>query len=94
MREINLQEDIEEAKEMYMELKDVEHILTVTTKQKLKPCEGLCINLPTGKPALQFITYKDIEVSTITKDNRVKLEVTFDDPFINREAHAQGKHNS
>jgi hypothetical protein len=56
--------------------------VTTRTNQKLKPCEGLCVRLPNGKPALQFITYKGIEVSTITRDNQVKIEVVFDEPFI------------
>ena len=54
--------------------------------QKLKPAEGLCISLPNGKPALQFISYKDCTVTTETVDNCVKLIVEFDEPFIRRRA--------
>jgi hypothetical protein len=52
------------------------------SKTKLKPAEGLCINLPNGKPALQFIAYKNVTVTTIDKDRRVKCIVEFDEPFI------------
>ena len=54
----------------------------IISEQRLKPAEGLCISLPTGKPALQFITYKEIVVTTIKKGNRVKLEVEFMEAFI------------
>ena len=54
--------------------------------QKLKPAEGLCISLPNGKPALQFIAYKNTTVTTESVDNRVKLIVEFDEPFIQRRA--------
>ena len=54
----------------------------MTTVQKIKPAEGLCIMLPNGSPALQFITYKDITVTTNTEGNRVTLTVEFDEPFI------------
>ena len=53
-----------------------------TSKQHLKACEGLCIKLPNGKPALQFIAYKGVTVETETKDGWVKLRVEFDEPFI------------
>jgi len=50
--------------------------------QLLKPAEGLCISLPNGKPALQFIAYKECIVTTIKVGNNVKLEVEFKEPFI------------
>lgn len=58
----------------------------MVSEQKLKPAEGLCISLPNGKPALQFISYKDCTVYTIREGNHVKLEVEFDEPFIQRRA--------
>lgn len=51
-------------------------------EQKLRPAEGLCINLPNGKPALQFISYRNVTVKTYEKDRRVKCVVEFDEPFI------------
>ncbi len=53
-----------------------------TTRQHLKPAEGLCITLPNGKPALQFIAYKECIVTTIKVGNSVKLEIEFKEPFI------------
>ena len=52
------------------------------TEQNLKPAEGLCISLPNGKPALQFIAYKECIVTTIKVGNNVKLEIEFKEPFI------------
>jgi len=59
----------------------------VISSKKLKPCEGLCINLPNGRPGIQFITYKAIEVLTITKNNRVRIQIEFDEPFIRDPSH-------
>ena len=52
--------------------------------QNLKPAEGLAINCPNGRPALQFIAYKNVEVKTYadSSTNRVRLVVDFGDPFI------------
>ena len=54
----------------------------IVSEQRLKPAEGLCISLPNGKPALQFITYKDCIVTTIKVGNNVKLEVEVMEAFI------------
>jgi len=50
--------------------------------KELKPAEGLCINLPNGRPALQIITYKDVTVKTWTADRNVRLVIDFKEPFI------------
>ena len=60
------------------EADEPEHI----SEQKLKPAEGLCVSLPNGKPALQFITYKDCIVTTIKVGNNVKLQVEVMEAFI------------
>jgi hypothetical protein len=49
----------------------------------LKPCEGYCIQLPNGDPALQFISYRDVKIETHTgNDNKVRIVVDFLKPFI------------
>ncbi len=53
--------------------------------KELKPAEGLCINLPNGRPALQIITYKDVTVRTLTlnrQERNVRLVIDFKEPFI------------
>ena len=54
----------------------------VIAEQNLKPAEGLCITLPNGKPALQFIAYKDCTVTTMQEGNYVRLGIEFKEPFI------------
>jgi hypothetical protein len=49
----------------------------------LKPCEGYCIQLPNGDPALQFITYRNVKIETYIDDkNKARIIVDFDKPFI------------
>jgi hypothetical protein len=55
------------------------------TNQKLKPCEGMKIKLPNGNVALEMLTFRGVSIDTITDDNKVKLIVEFDEPFIKRE---------
>jgi hypothetical protein len=53
------------------------------TTMSLKPCEGYCIQLPNGDPALQFISYRDVKIETqVNNKNKVRIIVDFDKPFI------------
>ena len=55
------------------------------SRQELVPAGGLCVQLPNGDPALQFITYRNAIVSTyLLDDNKVRLIVDFPEPFIRR----------
>jgi len=52
-------------------------------EMKLKPCEGYCLQLPNGNPAMQFITYRDVKIETQTDTkNNVRIIVDFKEPFI------------
>lgn len=53
--------------------------------QKLKPLEGMKVKLPNGNVAFEMLTFRGVSIDTITDDNKVKLIVEFDEPFIKRE---------
>ena len=55
-------------------------------EQQLKAAEGLCIRLPGGKPALQIITYRELNVKTYVEDRKVRLIIDFEQPFIKEKA--------
>ena len=65
-----------------------------SSEQKLKPAEGLCITLPNGNPALQFIAYKDVTVRTYETNNYVRCVVDFEEPFIPKKEADETVHNS
>lgn len=50
--------------------------------KNIKAGEGLVINLPTGKPAFHFTTYRDLSFGLTENDNMVSLCIKFDKPFI------------
>ena len=57
--------------------------MKITRTYDLKPTEGMCIRAPNGRPALQIITYKDIELKVEEAQNYVQLKIFFEEPFIN-----------
>lgn len=51
---------------------------------KLKPLEGVKLRLPNGDPAIDILTHRSITVETQESNNRVRLIINFDKPFIER----------
>lgn len=78
--------DREKSREIILELIDEIEMrdgMVLYDSKTLKAAEGLCLRLPNKDPAIQFITYKEVEISTYEKHNRVRCIIDFKKPFIN-----------
>lgn len=56
--------------------------MKLVDSKKLKPGEGMKFLRPNKTEAGVYVSMDYVKVDTFEEDNKVKIEVTFDNPFI------------